>query len=76
MSSIRNAKQRKESIRIIKALGGDLDARAIWARMPIEGLFSRWKRMLGETLRSKLEATAAIEIYGKSLIMNKVIKIT
>ena len=77
----KGSEQRKASIRVIKALGGDLEARAIWSKLTgynqraqIEGIFSKWKRILGETLRSKLESTTANEIYVKSLIMNKMLK--
>lgn len=80
-NSDKGSEQRKASIRVIKALGEDLEARAIWSKLTgynqraqIEGLFSKWKRALGETLRSKLESTTANEIYVKSLIMNKMLK--
>ena len=60
--------QRNDSIRIIKALGGDLEAKSIWGKLTgynqrsqIETLFSRWKRTLRETLKSKLESKAANE---------------
>ena len=83
-SSIQNGiDQRKDSIKIIKALGGDLEAKSIWGKLTgynqrsqVETLFSRWKRVLGESLRSKLEETCSNEIFVKSLIMNKMINLT
>lgn len=80
-SSIQNGiDQRKDAIKIIRALGEDLEAKSIWGKLTgynqrsqIETLFSRWKRVLGESLRSKLEETCSNEIYVKSLIMNKML---
>lgn len=80
-SAITNgSERRKEAIKIIKILGGDLEAKSIWGKLTgynqrsqIETLFSRWKRVLGETLRSKLEETCSNEVYLKSLIMNKML---
>jgi hypothetical protein len=68
-------------IKFIRALGGDLQARVISSKLTgpnqrtkVEGLFSKWKRKLGETLRSKIESTTANEIYVKFLIINKNVK--
>jgi hypothetical protein len=72
---------RNDAIKIIRALGGDLEAKSLWGKLTgynqrsqIETLFSRWKRILGETLKSKLESTTTNEVYIKSLIMNRMMK--
>jgi hypothetical protein len=72
--------ERKTAVKLNLLLGGDKIARSIWSKLTgynqrshIEGLFSRWKRMLGETLRSKLDQTISAEVYIKSIILNKMI---
>lgn len=72
---------RQEAVKTIKVLGGDQEARKIWSKLTgynqraqIETLFSRWKRILGESLKSKLETSCFHEVYVKSLIMNRMLK--
>lgn len=72
---------RNRAVKTIKLLGGDQEARKIWSKLTgynqrtqIETLFSRWKRILGESLKSKLETSCSHEIYVKSLIMNRMLK--
>ncbi len=75
------AKSRREHINLIRLLGGDDEARSIWAKLTgynqrshVEGAFSRWKRTFGENLGSRADATINSEVYVKSLILNKMMK--
>ncbi|PIS00543.1 MAG: hypothetical protein COT84_07005 [Chlamydiae bacterium CG10_big_fil_rev_8_21_14_0_10_35_9] len=72
--------ERRLAVKLQLLLGGDKTARSIWSKLTgynqrshIEGLFSRWERVLGEALRSKLDQTISTEVYIKSLILNKMI---
>jgi Transposase DDE domain. len=76
------SKSRRESVRLIRLLGGDDEAKTIWAKLTgynqrshVEGAFSRWKRVLGEDLSSRTDANINSEVYLKSLILNKMKRI-
>ena len=80
-SPFTGAKSRREHVNLIRLLGGDNEARSIWAKLTgynqrshIEGAFSRWKRTFGENLGSRADTTIDSEIYVKSLILNKMMK--
>ncbi|MGR3973480.1 MAG: hypothetical protein QRY72_02765 [Candidatus Rhabdochlamydia sp.] len=52
--------KRNKAVRIIKGLGGDLEARSIWGKLTgysqrsvVESMMSRWKRAFGGSLKSR-----------------------
>ena len=80
-SPFTGAKSRREHVNLIRLLGGDDEARSIWAKLTgynqrshIEAAFSTWKRTFGENLGSRADTTIDSEIYFKSLILNKMMK--
>jgi hypothetical protein len=81
-SPFTGAKSRREHVNLIHLLGGDNEARSIWAKLTgynqrshVEGAFSRWKRTFGENLGSRADVTINSEVYIKSLILNKMNKL-
>jgi Transposase DDE domain len=69
--------ERNEAIRIISALGRDLLAKRLWAKLTgysrragIESSFSRLKRLFGSTLFSRHEDAIVVEVYMKALLSN------
>jgi hypothetical protein len=81
-SPFTGAKSRREHVNLIHLLGGDNEARSIWAKLTgynqrshVEGAFSRSKRTFGENLGSRADATINSEVYIKSLILNKMNKL-
>jgi hypothetical protein len=80
-SPFTGSKSRQSHVNVIRALGGDDVARAIWAKLTgynerahVEGTFSRWKRVLGEELSSRSNGNIDSEVFVKSLILNKMNK--
>ena len=80
-SPFTGSKSRREQVNLIRLLGGDDVARSIWAKLTgynqrahVEGAFSKWKRIFGENLGSRSDATIDSEVYVKSLILNKMQK--
>jgi hypothetical protein len=80
-SPFTGSKIRQSHVNLIRALGGDDVARSIWAKLTgynerahVEGIFSRWKRVLGEDLSSRSNESIDSEVYVKSLILNKMNK--
>jgi hypothetical protein len=80
-SPFTGSKSRQNHVNLIRVLGGDDVARAIWAKLTgynerayVEGTFSRWKRVLGEDLSSRSDGDIDSEVYVKSLILNKMNK--
>ncbi len=80
-SPFTGSKSRQNHVNLIRLLGGDDVARAIWAKLTgynerahVEGTFFRWKRVLGEDLSSRSDGTIDSEVYVKSLILNKMNK--
>lgn len=70
--------KRNTAIKQILGLGGDKIAREIWGlatgysrRALVEGVFSRWKRILGSNFSSRTGERQRCECYIKSLILNK-----
>ena len=73
-------KYRDEQLNIIKGLGGDDLARSIWKKLKnyhrrslVETAFSRWKKILGASLKSRKMENQIIESQIKCLILNKMI---
>ena len=71
---------RNEAIRVIRGFGGDLLARSIWAksvgysrRVIVESMISRWKRVLGDNLRSRCEKRRKVEVQLKAQMINAMI---
>ncbi len=74
-------KSRQSHVNLIRALGGDDVAPAIWAKLTgynerahVEGTFSTWKRVLDEELSSRSNGNIDSEVYIKLLILNKMNK--
>ena len=72
--------KRNDAIKIIYALGGDKQAKSIWAklvgynkRVVIEGMISRWKQLFGSNLKSNCEARRKIEVQLKAMMVNAMI---
>lgn len=85
----KNARQRDEpwlesrNARVLEilGLGGDQQARSIWAkltgynkRVTVESAIAKWKRLFGQFLRSRNYETQRLEVALKSLIVNKLKK--
>ena len=73
--------ERQTHIKLIKLLGGDAEARKIWSKLTgynqrthVENTFSRWKRIFGESLRSKCDECIEKEVFINSLILNKMLQ--
>jgi len=73
--------KRNEAIGIIKALGGDKNAKSIWSklvgynrRVVVESMISRWKRLYGDDLKSRCEQRRKIEVYLKARMINAMIE--
>lgn len=73
--------QRQMHIKLIELLGGDVEAQKIWAKITgynqrahVENTFSRWKRIFGESLRSKCDAFIEKEVFINPLILNKMLQ--
>jgi len=71
-------KPRDDQLDIIKGFGGDEIARALWKKLSgyhrrslVETAFSRWKKLLGASLRSKKMENQVIESKIKCQILNK-----
>ena len=71
---------RNEALRLIKGLGGDELARSIWSKLTgysrrneIESLIARWKRLLGERVKSKTLDRIEKEAILKAIILNQLI---
>lgn len=70
---------RNNAIIAILGLGGDDEARGLWKKLKgyhvrslVETWFSRFKRMLGGSLRSRKESHQDAELGYKAKIMNKI----
>jgi hypothetical protein len=83
----KNARKRKEpwlearNARVLEilGLGGDQQARSIWAkltgynrRVTVESAIAKWKRLFGQFLKSRRVETQRLEVALKSLIINKI----
>jgi len=71
-------KPRDEQLDIIKGFGGDDMARSLWKKLTryhrrslVETSFSRWKKLLGSSLRSRKMENQRIEAKIKCQILNK-----
>jgi hypothetical protein len=71
---------RNEAIRIINRLGGDREAKSIWAklvgynkRVIAESMMSRWKQLFGGKLQSSCDQRQQIEIKLKAIMVNAMI---
>jgi len=71
-------KYRDDQLTIIKGLGGDDIARSLWKKLKgyhqrslVEAAFSRWKRILGASLKSRTFENQIIESKLKCQILNK-----
>jgi len=69
---------RNDALRVIKGLGGDELARTIWAKLTgysrrseIESTIARWKKLLGEGLKSKTLERIKKEVMIKGMVLNK-----
>lgn len=72
--------KRNEAIQIIHGLGGDKQAKSIWAklvgynrRVVVESMISRWKQLFGGSLKSHCESRRRIEIQLKARMINEMI---
>lgn len=73
--------ERNEAIKIICGLGGDKQAKSLWAkilgynkRVVIESMISRWKQLFGDRLSSRCEKRREIEVGLKAQIINRIIE--
>lgn len=71
-------KSRNDQLDIIKGFGGDEIARSLWKKLSgyhlrslVETTFSRWKKILGSSLRSKTIENQIFESKLKCQILNK-----
>jgi Transposase DDE domain len=71
-------KYRDDQIDIIKGFGGDEIARSLWKKLTgyhrrslVETAFSRWKKILGSSLRSRNMVNQTFESKIKCKILNK-----
>ncbi len=71
-------KPRDDQLTIIKGLGGDDIARSLWKKLRgyhkrslVETAFSRWKKILGPSLRSRTMQNQVFESKLKCQILNK-----
>ena len=71
-------KYRDDQLNIIKAFGGDDIARSLWKKLTmyhrrslVETAFSRWKKLLGQSLSSRKMENKVIESQIKCKILNK-----
>ena len=72
--------KRNDVIKIIYGLGGDEQAKSIWAklvgynqRVVIEGMISRWKQLFGSSLKSNCDTRRHIEVQLKAIMLNSMI---
>lgn len=71
-------KPRDDQLDIVKGFGGDEIARSLWKKLTgyhrrslVETAFSRWKKLLGSSLRSRKMDNQVIESQIKCQILNK-----
>jgi Transposase DDE domain len=71
---------RNDAVRIIRGFGGDRMARSIWSKLvgygrrsAVESMVSRWKRLLGSSLRSRCDRRKEIEVRLKAEMINQMI---
>lgn len=74
--------ERNEAIKIIQGLGGDRQAKSIWAklvgynrRVIVESMVSRWKQLFGGNLKSHCESRRKIEVQLKARMINRMIEL-
>lgn len=72
--------RRNDAIKIIRAMGNDGVARSVWAklvgynqRVIAESMMSRWKRLHGDSLKSRCEKRRKIEMQLKAMMINAMI---
>jgi len=70
---------RDHAIQVIRGLGGDRQAKSLWAKLTgysarchVESLFSQMKRLLGERLFSKKFDKQVMENHLRCLLLNKI----
>jgi len=72
--------RRNEAVKIIRGLGGDMLARAIWGklvgynrRVEVESAIARWKGLYGGSISSRSEERISKEVTIKALMINEMI---
>jgi hypothetical protein len=72
---------RNTAIKIIQGLGGDRQAKSLWAklvgynrRVVVESMISRWKQLFGGRLKSYCEIRRKIEVQLKAMMVNAMIE--
>lgn len=72
--------QRNDAIKIIQGLGGDRQAKSIWAklvgynrRVIVESMMSRWKGLFGASLKSNCDHRRKVEVKLKARMINTMI---
>jgi len=70
--------ERDQAIAAIRGLGGDKEAKSIWAKLSgysqrvlVESVFSRKKRVFGEQLFSKRTDKQCVENAARCLLLNE-----
>ena len=75
---LRGDPDRDDALRVIRGLGGDLDAKRLWGklvgynrRVLVESAFSRMKRLFGDRLFSKTIDRQKVEVSLRCYILNE-----
>ena len=72
--------RRNDAVKIIRGLGNDKLARSIWSklvgysrRVIVESMMARWKKLYGNSLKSRCKARRKIEVHLKAMMINLMI---
>jgi len=70
---------RNDAIKIIRGFGNDRLARSIWAkcvgynqRVVVESMMSRWKKVMGDSLKSRCSQRIKKEVQIKAMMINMI----
>ncbi len=73
--------ERYEAIKVIRAFGGDKEAKSIWGKLSgysrrslVETTFSRYKKMFGECAFSRSRERIVLENRLKCVLLNKMMR--
>jgi len=72
--------RRNDAVKIIRGLGNDKLARSIWSklvgynrRVIVESMMARWKKLYGNSLKSRCKERRKIEVHLKAMMINQMI---